>query len=324
MRGDKTVKLERLFKMQLLLHQNPGGLTLQQLAGKFQVSERTIRRDLQVLDSDPLRVPIVTEDGRYHIGEGYFLPPIHFTVPEAMTIFVAARLILSYSNAYNQHIDSAFWKLQAAVPQPLRAQVAKTMQWMQRMPRDEGFIRNMNDLTDAWINGRRVRIWYQALEKEALQDRDIDPYFIQPAAMEHATYVIAYCHRTGKVLTFKVERIRSTKLLDEHYTIPKDFDANKYLGSAWGISVYGKTETIKLRFNKQVGRIAQETKWHPSQVTEMQPDGSAIVSFRLAVTYELASFVTWWGDKVEVLQPLSLRDTIKRTAREILKIYDKK
>ena len=124
------------------------------------------------------------------------------------------------------------------------------------------------------------------------------------------------------MLTFKVERITSITLLEERYEVPKDFDANKFLGSAWGISVYGKAEIIKLRFAPDVGRIAQETKWHPTQITKMQPDGAALVTFKLPVTHEFVAFIMWWGEKVEVLEPKVLRRKIAEIALKMLRIYE--
>jgi predicted DNA-binding transcriptional regulator YafY len=73
--------------------------------------------------------------------------------------------------------------------------------------------------------------------RQSAKDRVIKPYFIQPATLEHANYLIAYCNYSRKILTFKAEQISNIELLDERYSIPKDFDANKYLGSAWGIAV---------------------------------------------------------------------------------------
>jgi predicted DNA-binding transcriptional regulator YafY len=124
------------------------------------------------------------------------------------------------------------------------------------------------------------------------------------------------------MLTFKVDRIKDIKLLEEHYSIPQDFDANEHLESAWGIAVYGKPVAIKLRFNAVIAQIAGETKWHPSQAVKMQPDGSAVVSFKVPVTDEFIAFVTRWGEKVEVLQPLGLRKEIAGIARGMLRQYD--
>jgi len=103
--------------------------------------------------------------------------------------------------------------------------------------------------------------------------------------------------------------------------MPADFDANEYLGSSWGITAYGEVKTIKLRFNPEIARIAEETMWHPSQVTERQPDGSAIVTMNLCITVELLTFILGWGEKVEVLEPEELRERAARTGQAMSNLY---
>ena len=321
MRENKRDRLARLSKVEHLLYQCPEGLPIKSIAEKCRVSTRTSRRDLEALET--IGVPIWEDSTRRGIAPGYFLPPISFTLPEAMTIFLAARLLLAYSNTYNPNIDSTFVKLNSAVPPPLRDQVTRTIDWMQKLNRDDRARRIMDTLSHAWINGRKVRIRYQALGRQSANDRVIEPYFIQPATFERANYVIAYCNHARKMLTFKVDRIQNIELLEERYSIPEDFDANKFLESAWGIAVYGKPVVIKLRFNAVIAQIVEETRWHPSQAVKMQPDGSAMVTFKVPVTDEFVAFVTRWGEKVEVLKPKSLRKEIKRIANRMMTIYDK-
>jgi len=320
MRENKKDRLARLSKVEHLLYQCPDGLTINAIAEKCGVCARTARRDLEALET--IGVPIWENESRRGIAPGYFLPPISFTLPEAMTIFLAARLMLAYSNTYNPNIDSTFVKLNSAVTPPLRDQVRRTIDWMQKLNKDEPLLRTMDTLAHAWINGRRARIRYQALGRTSANDRVIEPYFIQPATFERANYVIAYCHHARKVLTFKVDRIMDIALLDEHYVIPPDFDANKFLEPAWGITVFGKPVAVKLRFNSEIARLARETRWHPSQSVKMQPDGSAMVTFKVPVTDEFIAFVMRWGEKVEVLQPAGLRRKIAGIARGMLNVYD--
>ena len=323
MKGGKRDRLARLLNVLYILIQYPQGIAPQKIAELCNVDIRTTFRDRRALEQE-LKVPIWADEGKWGILEGHFLPPIQFNLLEAMTIFIAARLLLSYSNTYNPSIASTLLKLNTIVPPPLREQVGKTMEWMAKQKKDERFLYTLEALARAWLDGRRVTIQYWTLGRKDAVERIIEPYFIQPAALEHANYVIAYCHRTKSVRTFKIERITSVQLLDEHYTVPADFDANKYLGSAWGISVYGETKTVKLKFIPDIARIAMETRWHPSQVTEPQLDGAVVVTLHLPITTEIETFILGWGDKVEVLEPRSLRKKIAETAREILYVYARK
>ena len=112
---DGLRKIERLTKIWFLIQNDPFHFTAKALADRFGVNVKTIYRDLETLDVD-LRVPVEKRGPRLGISEGYYLPPIKLTVPEALIIFLSARLMLSYSHRYDPRVDSTFTKLGAAVP----------------------------------------------------------------------------------------------------------------------------------------------------------------------------------------------------------------
>jgi predicted DNA-binding transcriptional regulator YafY len=322
MTDDKFVQIERLLNMLHYLNQNPDGVTPQQLARKFNVSARTVFRDRRHLEK--LAGHIWIEDGKWRIDPEAVLAPVKFTLLEAMTIFIASRLLLGYSNAYNPGVGSALLKLSSIVPVPLREQIRETITWMEKQKVDERFLRVLESLTRAWIDKKRVKILYWTLGEEDPADRIIEPYFIQPAAQEHANYVIGYCLHTNEVRTFKLERIRTVEVLKEGYKIPRDFNPNEYLGSALGITVGGKTKTVKLRFAPEIARIAGETTWHTTQSVQKQLGGSSVVTMKVPLTVQLESFILGWGDKVEVLEPRELRQRIAHTAESTYSLYSKR
>ena len=323
-RPGKTDRTARLLKVEHLLYQNPKGLTVEEIARLCDVSRRTTYRDLIALESE-LGIPIADlGKGRLGLVEGYFLPEIHFTLPEAMSIFFAARLMLGYAQRYDPGVASTFIKLSSIVPPPLRDQVQKTLDWMQKLPADEKYLRTLATLAEAWVSQYQVKISYRALEREKAIDHLIEPYFIEPVTSGRSSYVIAHSHRSDSLLTFKIERIEALEATSEPYVIPPDFDANEYLGSSWGIVVDGEVKTIKLKFDApEIIRIMEETRWHPSQVLERQKDGSVIMTLRVTSTVDLYSWILRWGEKVEVLEPKELRQDIIETARAILEVYKK-
>lgn len=121
-----------------------------------------------------------------------------------------------------------------------------------------------------------------------------------------------------------MERIEAIELTGETYTIPADFDANRYFSSAWGIVVEGEEQTVKLEFSPEIARLMEETIWHPSQVLEKQMDRSVIMTLKVFYTYELVTWILGWGEKVEVLEPAELRKEVLKTAKAMVKIYQKK
>jgi len=320
-RGKTKDRTARWAQIEHLLYQHPKGLKIREIARICNVSVRQIYRDLDDLQSK-LWLPIWEERSTRGIDENYFLPPIRFSLVEALNIFLAARLMLHYAHRYDPNTASTFMKLNSIVPPVLREQIQKTLDWMQKQPTDEQYLRILATLTEAWVSRHQVKIAYQSLPSEKAVERIIEPYFIEPAAAGHSSYVFAYCHRTKSLRTFKIERIKAIEATSEPYTIPPDFDANAFLGSSWGIVVEGEVKTIKLRFDAEIARIMEETVWHPSQTLEKQRDGSIIMTLMVTDTVELYSWILGWGEKVKVLEPEELRQNIIETAKAMLEVYE--
>ena len=317
---DGLRKLERVNRIWILLQNNPFHFTTKALAERFGVNVKTIYRDLDALTVD-LQVPVEKRGTKYGISEGYFLPPIRLTVPEALNIFLSARLMLGYSHRYDPQVDATFTKLGSAVPPPLREQIQKTLDWMQKLPRDDRYLRTLAKLAEAWVSQRRLKIRYRSQGAGEAVDRVIEPYFIEPAAPGHSSYVIAHCCRAGAIRVFKVERIEGAEITDERYAMPADFDADEYLKGAWGIVVEGEQQTVRLRFSPAIARLMEETIWHPSQVVERQADGSIMMTLTVFHTPELVTWILGWGERVEVLEPADLRREVARTAKAMVRVY---
>lgn len=119
-------RLDRLFGILLWLR---GGapVAADDLARRFEVSRRTIYRDIEALSA--LGVPVFARRG-YRGGlqllEGYFLPPLMLTTGEATALLLGLTLLRSLrANPFAADLDSAEKKLLAAVPERLRATLAR-------------------------------------------------------------------------------------------------------------------------------------------------------------------------------------------------------
>jgi predicted DNA-binding transcriptional regulator YafY len=318
---DRLKKTDRILKIWAQLANNPAGYTVSDLARRFEVNARTVYRDLVTLESS-LNVPLHNDKTKWKISDKGMLPPVRITLPEAVDIFLAARLMLRYSHRYDPNINATFTRLGTVLPPALGVQVQRTMDWMQKLPKDENYIGILSTVAEAWVSQRRLKVLYRTLAADKATERMIEPYYIEPAAFGQASYVIGYCCLKKEIRTFKMERIESAELMNENYTIPQGFDANKYFGSAWGIVAGEEMKTIKLKItNPEIMRIMRETVWHPSQKFETERDGSLTMKLRVADTHELVSWILGWGGQVEVLEPAEIRDAVRETVMAMGKIY---
>jgi predicted DNA-binding transcriptional regulator YafY len=305
----------------MLLSQYPQGIELAQIALKCSVCHRTVYRDLKTLEYE-LEVPLWFNHGKYGVAEGYFLPPVSFTSEEAMSIFLAARLMqnLSYQNIPS--VASTFMKLSSIVPPLLGQKIQSTLDYMNKQPVNERKLEVYNKLTNAWLTQHVVTIRFLELYGQEPVMHTIEPYFIEPSIVGHSNYVIAYCRDMKTISTFKMDAIIGDVIVDsETYDLPADFNAIDYLGSQWDINVNQVLETVKLRFNSRIVNRIIETTWHPSQKVDVQPDGSIVMTFKIRDVAYFRAFILGFGDDVEVLEPEILREQMKSLVSSLNRIY---
>jgi predicted DNA-binding transcriptional regulator YafY len=316
----KRDRTARMLKVQILLGKHPAGITVKEIAKMCSVDLRTTYRDLDALESE-LNVPVWQNGNKRGVIAGYSLPPIPFTIPEAMNIYLSLRLMQYNSRWYDPNIASTFAKLSSVVPPMIKTQIQDSISWAEKQPRNEKLGHIFEVLINAFVSQHRVTIWYQDLDDPAPQERVIEPYSIEPTTPSHASYIIAYCHLKKAICSLKLNRIEKIRMEAETYTIPPDFNAMDYFSSAWGVFVEEPVETVKLRFAPRLNRPISEALWHPSQIMEPQADGSLIMTLRVHNTKDFRSWIFSWGDGVEVLEPATLKEHIIKGNESVLKMY---
>lgn len=311
----------RLTQIQYHLHRKPAGLTTNELAQLCGVSCRTIQRDLLDLDTE-LHVPITHDGDRYGLMGGYTLPPITFSLYEALALFLAGRLVLRQIDHNNPHVQQALVKMAAALPPELARQLTTGIQAIARKPGKPEFVHIFEQIAVAWVAQRQLRIRYCSLRSGDVKEWLLEPYFVETTGVGYSTYVIGHGKRRGKdgIVTFKLDRIISAELLDRNYDIPPDCDVAKLLIGSWGV-IWGDEVDLKLRFAPGVARRVKESTWHPSQRLEDLPDGGCILSLRTNAL-ELTPWIRSWGPDVEVLEPETVRNEFRTWAGRLYEMYE--
>jgi predicted DNA-binding transcriptional regulator YafY len=326
----KSDRTARLLKLQILLWQQKHGMDVSEIARLCCVSKRTVYRDLNALETE-LNVPVWGQGNKRGIVDGYFLPPITFTQAEAMNIFLAARLMQNYSYVYNSSLVATFIKLNPILPTHLREQVNNTLSYLEKLPHDEKKLRNFSKIAEAWLTRHRVTFQYWELEDQGPVEFLIEPYFIEPSILGMSHYLIAFCCRTGVIRGFKMDHIVGEVIINpDTYEIPSSFNINTYLSSPWDIFTGDKLKpsgniiNVKLHFSSKIASPMMETLWHPSQQTELQDDGTMIMTLKVRNTYSFRAWILRWGTEVETLEPKSLRNQISKMVHKLDLMYHRK
>lgn len=317
--GRKRDRLARLLRVVSILYSSgsgEAGVAVGEIARLTGMTTRTVYRDLRALE-DELGVPVFqAARGHYGIDRKFFLPPLRLSVPEAIVLFLASRLIARWSDQYDAAVVSAFTKLADALPQPIARHVAATMLTVGSSDPNEPFSRSFSAVARGWAEGRVVEIDYDPGTAPRKRTR-VHPYFLEPDAALRSVYLIGHDETAGAMRTYKVERIRSATLTTDRYEIPDDFDPDAWLANSWGIWSSEGTPTvdIRVRFDASVAHRVREAVWHRSQrITELA-GGGVELAVTVAGIVEIQPWILSWGGAAEVLEPPELRDAVAESVR---------
>jgi predicted DNA-binding transcriptional regulator YafY len=269
-----------------------------------------------------LNVPITQNGNRYGILGGYTLPPIFFSLYEAMALFLTSRLALRQTDENNPHMQQALAKVATILPSPLAERLKLSVETIAGKKANPDFLRIFESVAIAWITQRRMKIHYLSLESEKTKEWLLEPYFVEMTGVGYSIYVVGHAVREGKegIITFKLDRIKSAEVLETNFEIPPGLDIDKLLSSSWGI-IWGEDTETKLRFSPRVTRRVKECIWHPSQLIEDLSDGGCIMKLSVSSTLEITPWIRSWGPDVEVLEPESLRLEFKTWAQQLYALY---
>lgn len=323
--GRKRDRLARLLNVASILYSKgstESGVPVAEIARLTGMTTRTVYRDINALDEE-LGVPVFQAGrGRYGIDRKFFLPPLHLSVPEAIVLFLASRLIANWSDQYDTAVVSAFTKLSDALPQPIARHVAATMLAIQSHAPDEPFSRSFSAVARGWAEGRVVELDYDPGSAPRKRTR-VHPYFLEPDAALRSVYLIGHDEPAGAMRTYKVERIRSATLTTDRYEIPDDFDPDAWLANSWRIWSSEGTPTveIRIRFDASVAHRVREAVWHRSQRLHEVDGGGVELAVTVAGIVEIQPWILSWGGDAEVLEPAELRDAIAASVRRAAERY---
>ena len=323
--GTKWDRAARYLKIATVLHAHgETGIGAQALADQIGVSKRTIYRDLDGMDFDG-GLPIWNEKGKYGLAEDAFLPPLALTVHEAMAFFLAARLLTKATDELDTEIIGAWVKLARVLPPVLAEQLHETADAFADTPPDEDFTRALRGLTSGLAERRVVEFDYESGVYDAsrpMRRVRLHPYGIEPSAATRALYVIGWDEEREARRTYKLERVRSVSVTPETYEAPDESVAREML-AAWDVIGDDAPVEIVIRFDPSVTQRVHETRWHHSQVEELEDDGSLLWRARVAGVLEIRSWILSWGPDAEVLEPPELRDWVASRHAEAAARYSK-
>ena len=202
-------------------------VTATEIAQKYNVSVRTVYRDIRTLEESG--IPIVTEEGKgYSIMEGYRLPPVRFTEEEANAIITAELLVLKNKDkSFAEHFHNAVTKIKSTLND--------------RQKTNTGFLFNRIQIRDNQENEKTsnyliqfqsaisgfqvVKINYTSQDHQR-SERLIEPFALYTT--QNNWVLIAFCRKRNDFRAFRLDRIINIEPTLERFT-PHPITLEQYL-----------------------------------------------------------------------------------------------
>lgn len=303
-------RIDRLLGYLLIL-QGRSLVRAQDLARRFEISERTVYRDMEALCE--VGVPIVGMPGEgYQLLPGYYLPPIMFSASEARALSLAVAMLTGFTAAgeTKSAAQSALEKIRAVLPKATLAQVEalRTVLGFYSIKQPPLNLDNPEflHLQQAIQQRRVVHLHYHALHDNQVTARDVEPLHL--AYLDNAWVLTAYCRLRHDQRNFRLDRI-DRLMVTKHTFAPRELAPQGQLTAGTSVTV---------RFDAAIVRWVRETQHFTFRHAESSAaDGSTVMHYLVNDFSQLCSWLLGWGDQMEILAPAELRQELRQTALHI-------
>lgn len=303
-------RVDRLTAILMLLQDQPR--TSEEIAQHFEVSRRTILRDIQALSE--MGVPIIAREGAgggYSLPEDYWLAPLPLTSHEAFLLLLALSTVSRHKEIpFIEAYRSLIAKLRALIPDMLPGLDEMLAKVSVDVPERDQSAPYLDELIQAAQEMRWVRVIYESAERRSTQHL----FPLNVYAQSGLWYVRAYSFERGEERTYRVDRVLNV-------TEPAPGFKPVMLPSAKSYSDKSHPQIVATLTPKGVAMV--ETEPHLGAQMQRNADGTGSLSLRCPPS-ELDWFARYFaslGDEIDVTAPDELRKKLRRLGRNLAARY---
>ena len=302
------MKIDRLVSIIMILN-SKDKVTAKELSEKFEVSTKTIQRDMDIIAR--AGIPIVSykgNQGGYGIIDGYKVNKSSMTSNE---VNLLKKLLIGINKSYeNQETSTLLNKLDVIKPQNSNGVFDRLVIDFSSWGKSEDLNDEMRIIDEAIKNNNPIEFHYINGDGEKTF-REIEPYKIIFKSL--AWYVYGFCNLKNEMRVFKVNRMKEIRVKKEKFIYKEEFIENLLIEKE-----QEKIEvTIKIQ-SKMMGIIKEGFREY-RLIEEKEDYIIAIINVPSGKWIE--SMILSFGDYVEVLNPLFLRESIKEKINKMNNLY---
>lgn len=174
---------------------------------------------------------------------------------------------------------------------------------MEKVPSSERFL---TDIISAMRDFRVISLCYQSFRHPEPFCFNVRPYCVK--YFKQRWYLLGDSDLGLRI--YSLDRFVDMEELEEHFEIPKGFNAEEYFGNYFGVIIGEEPEDVKIRVVPDQVKYFRTLPLHGSQRETVQEDGSSVFSYHIAPTFDFVQEILSHGADVEVLEPAELRESI--------------
>lgn len=265
-------------------------VTAQSLAEHFEVTERTIYRDIRTLEN--AGVPIGSEAGvGYFLEKGYHLPPVSFTIDEAASLLFGEKLLLSNLDGDSYaDFQLALNKVRAVLDKTDKDYLSSLESDIEVSPTGYAFhaVQTLSDnyvapdlARDSWLREcRSVLVRRQVVDIDYLAGASQDQVqrCIEPIGLFYYSahwHLIGWCRLRNAYRDFRLDRISRFEPLPEQFARHSRYSLQEYLAQQ---QTAADLQRVEVLFSHDVVRLVDDSRYqHGFVFEESVPDGVHMV-----------------------------------------------
>lgn len=287
----------------------------QDLAEKFEVSIRTIYRDVKTLEN--AGIPIIGEAGNgYSLMDGYKLPPVMFTKEEVLSFITAEKLMQKFLHqSLGNHYQTAMEKVRSVLKysdKDLIQNIEKQIDVFNYQPKTEDHIRNIIPIIlESIAEKKQLQVEYKTVE-DKISSRTIE---VVGVFFEfNYWYVMAFCTLRNDFRQFRVDRILGI-FKTQHPFLQEYGQINDYRQNPNG----NKTKVRLLVDKKIIGHLVNSKKYYGLTEEIERENGIELIFETDWIKDGFPRWLITFADYADVLEPEFLKTTLKELITGISK-----
>jgi predicted DNA-binding transcriptional regulator YafY len=329
----------------LLLLRGGRAVSATELAERFEVSSRTIYRDIETLSS--LGIPVYAEMGRkggFRLKEGYFLPPVTLGPEEAASLLLGLILMRRLRvMPFPKEADFAERKLMAALPPETRATMERAARFIgfERVPADllhperddpqAGFgpeASTEGEFVGAFLRAllsrSRVMMTYRSPYRQGEVPREVEPLGL---LWDRDRWYLAGrpADSLGEARLWRADRVLAMGPGRSMPPIESNFDAAKLLDRAWlrgAMDRWREESPARIAMSLAQAERMKRDWFYGTARFEAANDGRVVMSYGEYHSEAAAALVRWLGPGAELLEPRAWRPLVAAGLRALLEAHE--